>query len=67
MAKLFDIVLPAQIGQVVGIALLSGSPIVGPFPDCEIFSGPPSTFSSAKESVSDLLCLLSLVPIAYGE
>lgn len=53
--QLFDIVLPAQIGEVVGIAPMSGSPIIGPFKDCEIFSGPAGPFSSAEESVLDLI------------
>ncbi|KAJ7922776.1 hypothetical protein B0H13DRAFT_1981700 [Mycena leptocephala] len=49
LVQLFDIVLPAQIGEVVGIAPMSGSPIIGPFKDCEIFSGPAGPFSSAKD------------------
>ncbi|KAJ7206866.1 hypothetical protein GGX14DRAFT_366968 [Mycena pura] len=48
MVQLFDIVLPAKIGEVVGIGPLPGSPIIGPFTDCEIFSG-GGPFSSAKE------------------
>ncbi|KAJ7510326.1 hypothetical protein B0H11DRAFT_1846149 [Mycena galericulata] len=51
LVQLFDIVLPAQIGEVVGIAPLSHSPIIGPFGDCEVFSGPAGPFSSAEEQV----------------
>ncbi|KAJ7431908.1 hypothetical protein FB451DRAFT_1156422 [Mycena latifolia] len=49
LVQLFDIVLPAQIGEVIGIAPMSGSPIIGPFKDCEIFSGPAGPFSSAED------------------
>jgi len=51
LVQVFDIVLPPQIGEVVGIAPL-GSPIVGPFRDCEIFSGSAGPFLF----VEDYLC-----------
>ncbi|KAJ7781149.1 hypothetical protein B0H16DRAFT_608801 [Mycena metata] len=50
-AQLFDVDLPPRIGEVVGDRgeQASISPIIGPFQDCDVYSGPGGPFASAED------------------